>query len=306
MKVEANYIYNLCYLILLGLGFPILRYMSLHFDVNNNNMVRFLSGGTLLLAYGMWRFYSQYFIVFKQKTLLTKVISLGILMTINMYLFIQGIAYTSATTASIFAILAMPISIGIAAFFYIDERQRVKQKNFYIGSVIAILASIFFVVQKGGANINIDNNFLLGAIFLFIAISIQGIQSLVIKSMNNQINAIVISSFTALIAGLINLFISVANGKIQQLTLTSQDLLLFALILAGIYGIATGMLMSFQVIQKQGIVVFNILQLIVPFFASIFAYIFLNETLTIWQILSGIIVIMSCMYALGIRKINLK
>lgn len=296
MKLSSVFFYNIAYILLLGAGFPILRYMSLHFDVNNNNMVRFFAGSAVLFCYGLWKYRSQYAVVLKSKNLIGKVLALGILMTANMYLFIQGLSATSAVTGSIFSILAMPLAIGLAAFFYVDERERVKQPQFYWGSLLAIIGSLFFVLQKN-VTTEINGDFVLGSAFLFLAISIQGIQSLVIKSMNNQVNAVVISTFTAFFAALFNFAISLSADKISQLSLVSEGLLL-GLVFAGIYGIVVGMFMSFQIVQKQGIVTYNLLQLIVPFAAAVFAFISLDERLNFWQILSGIVVILGCLYAL--------
>lgn len=300
MKFSPLFVYNLSYILLLGAGFPILRYMSLQFDASNNNMVRFLAGSAVLFAYGLLKYRTQYIIVLKNKSLSWKVLALGVLMTINMYLFIQGLNATNAVTGSIFSILAMPLAIGLAAFFYVDERERVKQPRFYLGSLIAMLGALCFVLQKNGSS-QMNPTFVWGALFLFLAITIQAIQSLLIKSMNNQVNAVVISTFTAFLAALLNLFISFSTDKIAQLSAVSEGLLI-GLALAGIYGIVTGMFMSFHIVQKQGIVTYNLLQLVVPFSATLFAYLWLDETLTLLQIFYGIIVVLGCMYALIKKK----
>ncbi|MDO4429849.1 MAG: DMT family transporter [Lonepinella koalarum] len=296
MKFSHSFFYNAAYILLLGAGFPLLRYMSQQFDANNNNMVRFFAGSAVLFAYGLWKYRSQYRLVLKSKKLSVKVLALGSLMATNMYLFIQGLSVTNAVTGSIFSIIAMPLAIGLAAFFYTDERERVKQPRFYVGSLIAIFGSLCFVLQKNGGT-QLNPSFLWGTLFLFLAITIQGIQSLIIKSMNNQVNAVVISTFTALLAALFNLFISISTHKITQLSAVSEGLLI-GLVLTGIYGIVTGMFMSFHIVQKQGIVTYNLLQLVVPFSATAFAYLWLNETIGVWQIVSGILIIFGCLLAL--------
>lgn len=296
MKFSYLFFYNTAYILLLGAGFPILRYMSQQFDANNNNMVRFFAGSAVLFCYGLWKFHSQYAVVLKNKSLIVKVLALGVLMTSNMYLFVQGLSATNAVTGSIFSILAMPLAIGLAAFFYVDERERVKQPKFYLGSLIAVFGASCFVLQKNGS-LHINPNFIWGVLYLFLAITIQAIQSLLIKSMNNQVNAVVISSFTAFLAALLNLFVSFSTDKITQLSVVSEGLLI-GLVLAGIYGIVTGMFMSFHIVQKQGIVTYNLLQLIVPFSATTFAYLWLDETIGVWQVVSGIIIICGCLLAL--------
>lgn len=296
--MNNDYFIRIFYIILMGFGFPIMRFMSIHFETINNNAVRFLAGGFLFILICIFKFRNELKKIKEEPILILKLLLLGCFMTGNMYFFMNGLKKTSALAGSIFGILAMPLAIIMAAIFFEDERDRIKQKNFYIGSVLAVIGSLLFVIygnKTGGSS-----DFLKGALFLGTAIFIQSVQNLVVKNVAKKLHTIVISAFTATLSGIIYLTIAIQSGKIIQLLEVSQGLLI-GLALAGIYGMLTGMLMAFYIVQKQGVIVFNILQLIIPLSTAIVGYFTLGEKINFIQGIGAIIVVLGCIFALKKR-----
>lgn len=293
--MKNNQMISLSYIALMGFGFPIMRYMSMNFDTINNNAVRFLSGGILILLICLFKFRDELKKIVDEPKIIFKLLILACFMTGNMYCFITGLKYTSALTGSIFSILAMPLAISMAAIFFKDERDKIKQKKFYIGSLIAIIGSLIFVINGGGAGQSSD--FLKGSLFLIIAIFIQSIQNLVVKNISKKLHSVVISASTATLSGVIFLTIAIYSNKIVELKEVSTAMLA-GLSLAGMYGMLTGMLMAFYILQKQGVVVYNVIQLIVPLSTAIVGYFTLNEKITFIQGIGAIFVVIGCIISL--------
>lgn len=297
--MEKDYFIRFFYIILMGFGFPIMRFMSIHFETINNNAVRFLSGGFLFILICVLKFRNELKKILAEPKIIFKLLLLGFFMTVNMYFFINGLKNTSALAGSIFGILAMPLAIIMAAIFFKDERNRVKQKKFYMGSVLAFFGSLIFVVYGNKAGGSSD--FFKGALFLGTAILIQSIQNLLVKNVAKRLHAIVISASTATLSGFIFLILSIQTGKIVQLKEVGEGMLV-GLSLAGIYGMLTGMLMAFYIVQKQGVVIFNVIQLLIPISTAIVGYFTLGETINFYQGIGAIVVIFGCIIALKKEK----
>lgn len=297
--IKNEYFLRISYIVLLGFGFPIMRFMSIHFDTLNNNAIRFLSGGFFLIMLSLVCFKNELKKVKDNPKIIYKLFILGFFMTANMYFFINGLKNTSALTGSIFGVLAMPLSVCMAAIFYKDERERAKKNSFLFGSIFAVIGSFLFVFF-GNSNGGNSISFIKGGLFLLIAIFIQSIQNLVVKNVAKTLHAIVISAFTATFSGIVFLCLSIQTKTIIQLQEVSHSLI-FGLVLAGIYGMLTGMLMAFYLVQTQGVIVFNLLQLLIPLSTAVVGYFSLGEGFSIGQSLSGILVVIACVFTLKKR-----
>ncbi|QIW15941.1 transporter [Pasteurellaceae bacterium RH1A] len=298
---KNTYLLGLSYIILMGFGFPLMRYMAIQFNTLNNNAVRFLSGGLVFIGICLWKFRPTLKQIFHSPKLLLTLLTVGGFMTANMYFFIRGLEQTSALSGSIFSILAMPLAIFVAALVYPDERSKIKHWGFYLGSGLAIVGSLIFVLNKSGGELGQVS--LRGSLYLLIAICIQAVQNLVVKTLAKQVNVIVISAFTASISGLIYLLWAWQTDILSQLTHVSSPMLL-ALGLAGVYGMLTGMLLAFFIVQQKGIVAFNIIQLLIPLSTALVAYVSLGESISIQQIFGAIFIIGGC--GLVLQKIQQK
>lgn len=287
-----NSILSVIYVMLAGIGFPIMRYMSLNFHTLNNNAVRFISASIFLFLISLYKYPYELKKIYKSFSLLSKLFILGIFMTSNMFFFMNGIKNTSALTGSLFSILSMPLGMFTASLFFKDEREHLKNWKFLLATLTSILGSLLFLFSN---NLATKNIFLEGAFFLFVAILIQSFQNILVKNISNYLHPIIISTSTSFIAGFLFLCLSIQSGVINELKYSS-NILLFVLSLAGVYGIFTGMLMAFYIVKKQGIVMFNFLQLLVPISTSFSAYLFLGEKISFVQILATGIIVVSCLF----------
>ena len=293
--MERNdYLTRIFYIVLMGFGFPIMRYMSIHFDTLNNNAIRFLSGGIFFCIICLFKFREEIKTILKDYKIVLSLFLLAIFMTANMFLFINGLKYTSAISGSIFGILAMPLGIIFASVFYSDERKIVTNKRFIHGAIIAFLGSLFFILNSHHSNGNEIIH--IGYIYLTCAIIIQSIQNLIVKKLALNLPAIVISASTATLSGIIFLTIAIYTNTFNNLREVPFTLIT-GLIFAGIYGMLTGMLMAFYILKKQGVAIFNMTQLLIPISTGIIGYITLGETISIMQMISGVIVIFGCILA---------
>ncbi|HGO5854202.1 TPA: DMT family transporter [Mannheimia haemolytica] len=293
---------NLIYVFGIGLNIVLLRFLSLYFDPLNNNGIRFLVGGLVLFLVVLWKFRASIVQLAKSPKLIAIALFVGLMMSANMYFWLKGVKITSAVTASIFGVLAMPFGVLIAALFFKDERERIKNKRFWFGSMLTILGSLGFVWY--GKTVSVGEGFILGSFFLFLSIIIRNIQNLVVK-FSKGLNVFTLSCVTSLTTSVASLSLSQQAGKFDEIFATPQWLLL-SLMAVGVYAIVVGMVLTFHIIQTQGLVTYQVLELLMPVSTAIIAYILLGEHISMVQVGFALIVILGSSIALKLLKFGKK
>ena len=123
------------------------------------------------------------------------------------------------------------------------------------------------------------------------------VQNLFVKQLAQRYHVIVISAFTATFTALICFVVACASGRFVELIYTRFDMTFF-LFLSCIYGMLVGMLMAFAIMQKQGIVTYNVLLLIVPIATALIGYLTLGETLSGVQLFGALLILLGGMISL--------
>ena len=302
IKEKQNQLSAIVYILFMGFGYPLIRYISTIFNTVNTNAIMFLSGGTLFTLVSFFKFRGEFSKLKNNLWLFPRIVLVAFLTAGNMYCFVGGMSKTSALAGSIFGILSMPFSVIMASIFYLDEREKVKELHFIFGGVLALLGSFIFVLN-GANKSSSSSDFLAGIILLAGTVVIQAIQSLVVKGTAKHLHSMVISSCSSILTSILFFTISISSGNIVEL-LSAPSEKIVLVILTGMYSIFVGMVMTFFIIQKQGVVVLNVLKLTIPPATAIIGYFFLHEKIALFQGIGAICVLVGCIVALRRKRVS--
>lgn len=295
-SIHRLFALNLLYVFSIGLNIVLLRYLSLHIDPLNNNGVRFLAGSAVLLLFTALKYRIALRQLLRQPKNLLMALAVGVMLAANMYFWLKGTKLTNAVTASLFGVLAMPFGVLVAALFYRDEREQIRYRRFWLGSGLTIIGSLGFVWQ--GQALTLGESFAMGSLFLFLSITIRNVQHLLVKAAKSG-SMLAFSCFTSLAASLSSLGLSAQQGSLEALH-HAPLWLLGLLLAAGIYAVFVAMVLAFQIIQVQGLVTYQVLELIIPITTAICAYFLLNEAMNLMQLAFALVVIFGASWALGV------
>jgi len=265
----------------------LIKILSFYFDNYTQNFYRYLAGSFVLIIINL---------IFYRKELFNslKEIKNFIFPTILVFAFqitsVAGIYMLTPTIAVLIGKSSVFFTTLFSFIFFVDERKIIKSKSFIFGSLLAIIGVCGVIIGKSGLHLN---SFNLGAILILISSVLWALYTIVIKVRVQKTDPFVSASIIFTMSLPLFFISALLFGNMRTLYTAPKNIILI-LFLSGIFCVGIANAFNYKSIKLIGTVISSNLILITPFFTAIFSYIIFKEVLTLYQILSGIILLIGC------------
>lgn len=251
--------------------------------------LRFVIGGIIVILIFSLR---EKRLLIPSKKSIPDIISIGLVQTtLQFSLFYIGLAYTTGLKASIFSALTTFFAVGIAHFFYKDDRLNLKKS---LGCIIGFLGIL--ILSLGGKQNDSTGFSLIGDGLVILSMIAYAIATVMCKEASKRGNIITVTGYSLLFGGLILVIIGVIGGGILENVSIAGILTVFYL------GFLTAVALTLYnlLLKYNNVSLINMYNFLVPVFGTIFSAVLLNESVfTLKNIIS---LTLAC---IGILVVNL-
>jgi len=268
---------------------PILvKMLSFHFDIHTQNLYRYLAGSSVLMAISL---------IYRRRGLLNSLkkfknfILPAILVFLYQITFVGGIYLLTPTIASLVSRSSVFFTVLFSFVFFPDERRIIRSRSFVIGSFLAILG-VYGVIMGKGSDIHLTD-FNLGAILILTSSIFWSLYTVVIKVMVREGDPFESASIVFVLSLPLFFIGALLFGDVGALKVAPKSIIAI-LFLSGIFCVGIANAFNYKSIKLIGTAISSNLILITPFFTAIASYFIFGEVLSIYQILSGIALLVGC------------
>jgi len=268
--------------------------LSDDFDVITQNFFRY-SAGSLILLLIVLVFRRREFLRARAKVYRFFIPSL--LVFAFQIVWVQAIYLTTPTTSILLSKLDVIFIATLSALLFEAERRVVKNRFFIAGCSLALLGAVGVALGRGG---EADAQFNLGVLLLLLRSGIWAVYTVMIRDLVNKVEPLITATWVFLFASVLFLPAVVVWGDIYRPTNVSvtTNIMLFG---SGAVCVGLGNALNYTTIKHLGSTMTTTLLLVTPFTAGIIAYLVCDETLTALQVVSGVVIVSSCL--LIVRKV---
>lgn len=281
---------NMLALLLLIWSFPpvVIKYLDHFFPPLVQNFYRYLAASVFLLFFSFFLFPQEFRACIKK---LGYFIIPALILFCYQTLFVYGISFTQANTASFLSKLTGIFVILVAWVSLPEERQIMKKNHFFMGFFLAFGGAGLITLGKGKLIFSLGSFLVILSTFFWALYTIQ-MKRLLIKL---RITPLMAMSFITSLASSFLFFPALPHlEKINQTPLPVNFLLLFS----GFFLVGAGGAIYYFLLRRIGATITNNAMLLTSFVTAIFSFIFLGEGMTIWQIAGGGLLIPGCYFIL--------
>ena len=209
-----------------------------------------------------------------------------VIMSGHQLLWVQAIKMTSPTTTILLTQFQVVIVGLLTWIFFHDERSTIRSPNFLIGTFLALVGVIGFIIGSGKT---VEGG-LTGYLVVLLTAAVWGCYTVSAKAAIKGLHPVV--SFTVVSTGVLCFFVCTTPclgdpGKIVEF----PGGVLAALVVSGVVGIALAHLFFYTALKGLGAAVCGASILVLPFLTGTWSYLVFTETLEPLQILFGAILL---------------
>ncbi len=203
---------------------------------------------------------------------------------------VQAIYLTTPTISSLLSKLDIVFVALFAFFLFKSERKIVASRYFIIGATMALIGVVGVTL---GSSQHLESEFNLGIGLLILRALIWASYTFSIKNLVIKVEPFVAATWVFCLASILFLPTVLFLGDIYAVTRVDfhTNLILFG---SGALCVGLGNACNYTAIKHLGATLQTTMLLIIPFFVAILSYFIFDEVLTIAQIASGILIILSC------------
>ncbi len=220
------------------------------------------------------------------------------IMAVNQILFTAGVYMTSAVISSLMGRLNAIMIPALSYVFYEDERRTVRNRKFLLGALLALSGVTGVILGRNSLEMD---GFNIGAVFVILAAVTWSIYAVYIKKLVSLIDPLAMIAFISLFSTLFSLPVILIFGDVHRITEASTGtwMLLF---ISGILGVGVGNVFYYHAIKHLGTSITAVFFLLLPLSVGVIAFLVLGETLTIVQIMSGVVLMSGCWIVAGLVR----
>lgn len=281
-----NYLFLILNVLVWSISPVLIKWLSRYFDIHTQNFYRFLAAGISLSLMARINYPGPWSTALKK---LRSFLWPAIFVIATQILWVSGIYLSKASLAVLMGKLDLIFIILFSCLIFHDERKVVKSNRFKLGVILALIGVTGVTLGQGRVSVEIG----WGMVLIFLSRITWALYTVTVKITTAKFPSIISSALVMSIGSAFLFPVGLRWGHLRQLLETPfwVGVLLFA---SGIICIGVGQGLFHRNVQKIGTVITSSFILSTPLLTLVFAYLLLGERLTLFQILSGLLIMTGC------------
>ena len=271
-----------------GLGVSLIKLLSTVYSVNQQNLVRYLFASAFLaVVYASYNGGHPYTVERAKRSLVP-----ALTVFLFQLLATTGVYLTKAGLAAFMLRLNVVFLAVIVYIFFEDEKGIVRDPLFSLALTLGLTGVYGLSVGAGKGGLGLD----MGVLLVGVASLFWAVYTALVKFFVRDEDPLAFSASVFAIASL--MFVPLAGFETAARGFPLEPESVLILVASGAISIGLGNWLNIVSIKGIGAVAPSMIQMSTPFFTVLFSYMIFGETLTISEVLFGLLIVASSALAL--------